>query len=242
MHCMRILTLVSILLLVACQGNVTNNTPSLPSLPETTMTTQTIPIPSPLPTFPATPHPSLEATSALPSLLPLKPVIDRDFPDPDVLRVGETYFAYATNSSRINLQVARSSNLMNWELLPDAMPALPSWAVKRFGYVWAPEVTISPDGDLFILYFTARYALRQGGTQCIGVATSLQPEGPFQPVEHPLICQIEQGGSIDAASFEDGGERYLLWKNDGNSVGGQSWIYIQQLSGMGYPSPVNLPH
>jgi beta-xylosidase len=49
-----------------------------------------------------------------------------------------------------------------------------------------------------------------------------------------MICQTEQGGSIDASSFvDDDGTRYLLWKNDGNCCGGETWIYIQPISADG---------
>ena len=158
------------------------------------------------------------------------PVMDADFPDPDVLQVDGVYYAYATNTDGRNIQVARSSDLANWELVGDALPDLPDWAVQDFGYAWAPEVTASTDGDTYLMYFTARNA--SADSQCIGLATAEQPEGPFDAEDDaPLICQIGQGGSIDAAFFTDNdGARYLLWKNDGNSDGGQSFIQIQRLS------------
>ena len=155
------------------------------------------------------------------------PVIDRDFPDPDVLRVGDVYYAYATNSGGVNIQVARSTDLVNWELLPDALPRLPAWAAQDFGFAWAPEVTTF-DGEQYVMYHVARYQ----GVQCLGLAISESPEGPFEPQgDAPFVCQMEQGGSIDAASFvDDDGTPYLLWKNDGNALGGKTWLYIQQLA------------
>ncbi len=93
-------------------------------------------------------------------------------------------------------------------------------------------MTVPVSGDGYVMYYTTRFAIGLDGTQCIGVATSDTPEGPFQAVgEEPFICQLEEGGSIDAASFADvDGTPYLLWKNDGNSAGGQTFIYIQQLA------------
>lgn len=175
---------------------------------------------------------------ATPTLVPgtfTNPVFDRDFPDPDVLQAGGSYYAYATNSSSMNIQVARSDDLVTWRLIKDALPVLPQWAVKSFGWVWAPEVTTDARGENYLMYFTARYAIGSDGAQCIGVAIAGQPEGPFRSrAEKPLICQLGQGGSIDAASFvDDDGARYLLWKNDGNAGGGQSWLYIQRVSDNG---------
>jgi arabinan endo-1,5-alpha-L-arabinosidase len=162
------------------------------------------------------------------------PVFERDFPDPDVLLFDGVYYAYATNTPGFNIQVARSSDLVTWELLSDAMPKLPNWALQRFGYAWAPEVT-TLDGETLLMYFTARYATGHDGLQCIGLATSSVPEGPFAHVgDDPFVCQAELGGSIDASLFvDDDGTPYLLWKNDGNAVGRQVWLWISELSADG---------
>ena len=54
---------------------------------------------------------------------------------------------------------------------------------------------------MFVLYYTAES--RTSGDQCIGVATSQSPTGPFQPVgDRPLVCS-EEGDAIDAAFFRD---------------------------------------
>src|SRR5690606_10718716 len=55
------------------------------------------------------------------------PVIKTNFPDPFILEVGDEYFAYSTNSNSRNVPVYRSDDLINWEFLRDAMPALASW-------------------------------------------------------------------------------------------------------------------
>jgi arabinan endo-1,5-alpha-L-arabinosidase len=158
------------------------------------------------------------------------PVLDQDFPDPDVLRIGDTYYAYSTNVENTNIQVARSTALVHWQMMGDALPRLPNWAVQASGWAWAPDV--SSNGNTYLMYFVARYGVGKGGTQCIGTATSDTPEGPFQPAgDAPLICQVKEGGSIDPASFVDtDGMHYILWKNDGNSSGGQTRIYLQPTS------------
>jgi arabinan endo-1,5-alpha-L-arabinosidase len=158
------------------------------------------------------------------------PIIDRDFPDPDVLKVGDVYYAYATNSAGKNIQTAKSTDLVTWELLDDALPLQPAWAALNFGLIWAPEVTTWDDGETFTMYFTARDTA--SNKQCIGVATSDKPEGPFKPDEEKaFICQPDQGGSIDASSFKDeDGSQYLLWKNDGNCCGQDTWLYLQKVA------------
>ncbi|HJR78703.1 MAG TPA: glycoside hydrolase family 43 protein [Anaerolineales bacterium] len=162
------------------------------------------------------------------------PVLDQDFPDPDVLQVGDMYYAYATNANDINIQAARSTDLVHWDVLEDALPELPAWAVQSFGSVWAPEVFRPGEGQ-YVMYFTARFAIGFDGVQCIGVATGNDPADPFVSSNpEPFICQTDQGGSIDPSAFVDAdGRRYVLWKNDGNSRGGQTWLYIQPVSADG---------
>ena len=154
--------------------------------------------------------------------------IDQDFPDPDVLRVGDTYYAYATNSPAANLQYATSTDLETWQVAgDDAFPDLPAWADE--GRTWAPDVTELADGR-FALYFTAQDA--ESGQQCIGAATADAPTGPFVGAsDAPLICPLDEGGAIDASSFTDAdGTRYLVWKNDGNCCGLDTWLQIAELS------------
>ena len=152
---------------------------------------------------------------------PFVPVFSTDFPDPFILRNGSEFLAYATNASgdRANVQMARSTNLIDWALvndgdkLHDAMPQMPPWA--RSGLTWAPEVLKTDKG--FVLHFTARD--KKSGLQCLGAAFSIVPAGPFtSDAQAPLICQTELGGTIDSHAFRDSdGQLYLYYKNDGNN-------------------------
>ena len=76
-----------------------------------------------------------------------KPVLDEDFPDPDVMKAGDTYYAYATQRTGPfgNLQLATSKDLATWQLSStDPLPKLPSWATA--GRTWAPDVSAVPGG------------------------------------------------------------------------------------------------
>lgn len=165
------------------------------------------------------------------------PVFRIDFPDPFILRHDGRFFAYATNATelRANVQMAESTNLTAWRSLKrpdgtlhDAMPQLPAWAQP--GWTWAPE--IGRIGERFVLYFTARE--RQSDLQCVGVATASDPRGPFVGDDSgPLVCQRDEGGTIDASAFVDrDGQRYLYFKSDGNNprVLRPSRIFVQKLS------------
>jgi beta-xylosidase len=152
-----------------------------------------------------------------------------DFADPCLIRVNDSYYAYATNAGAVNVQVMVSVDLSRWQRLDDALPVLPSWAQR--GDTWAPAVI--QIGDLFVLYYTVREPLR--ARQCISVASASSPEGPFLDERRsPLIYQLDHGGSIDPCPFlDDEGELYLVWKSDDNAIGRPSSLWGQRLSADG---------
>jgi beta-xylosidase len=159
------------------------------------------------------------------------PAYAGDFPDPFVLRVGDAHWAYATGSAGRNLQVMSSSDLTNWSDPQDPLPELPPWASP--GLTWAPSVLSR--GDLFLMYYTARDTA--SNRQCISVATSPRPQGPFVDARSgPLVCQTapyespDHYGSIDPNVYQVGGTRYLLWKSDDNATGRQTHLWGQRLS------------
>jgi beta-xylosidase len=157
------------------------------------------------------------------------PVYDENFPDPGVLRVGEDYYAYGTNNSGANVPTLTSPDLVSWTPGPDAMPDVGKWAVG--GNTWAPEVIAV--GRRYVLYYTARSVAT--GKQCIGRAVAAEPTGPFaDPAPEPLVCEVAEGGSIDASPFRDrDGKLYLHWKNDGNCCGKPVRLYARPLSSDG---------
>jgi beta-xylosidase len=145
-----------------------------------------------------------------------------------VLLVDDTYYAYATNGSGKNVQLATSPDLVQWTLKGDAMPALGKWARLGGSFVWAPEVI--QVGEQFVLYYTARD--KEADKQCVGVALAAQPEGKFNDTrDAPLVCQVDEGGTIDASPFRDAdGTLFLYFKNDGNCCGMATYIYVQELA------------
>ncbi|MEU0154982.1 family 43 glycosylhydrolase [Micromonospora fulviviridis] len=160
-----------------------------------------------------------------------KELIAQGFADPDVVRIGQTWFAYATNDFR-HLPVASAPTIDGpWQVLGDAMPGGPgSWAVA--GRTWAPDVQPNPDGSLTLTY-TAQDAA--SGRQCIGVAIANSPIGGFVPYgSGPLVCPLSQGGAIDANTFvARDGTRYLTWKNDGNAINQPSTLWVSQVTNDG---------
>jgi beta-xylosidase len=157
------------------------------------------------------------------------PVGPSAFPDPFVLAVGGEYYAYATNGGGSNVRVITSSDLVNWQPLPEGLPHLPAWSQPNF--TWSPSV-LARQGR-YVLYYAVRSAL--GALEAISVATSEHPGGPFTDTSAgPLIYQQAQGGSIDPSPFVDAdGTAYLLWKEDANAIHQPSSLWIQQLAADG---------
>ncbi len=168
-----------------------------------------------------------ESTAQEPEFSLLDPVIRRNFPDPDVIEHEGVYYAYATNHNLKNVQVATSTDLINWQVPNlDVLPNLPRWVIPNL--TWAPEVSKWPDGT-FRLYFTARNAAFP--KQCLGVASASSPLGPFEVQgDSMLVCPEELGGAIDATVYFDNETPYLIWKNDGNCCGIPTSFYMSELS------------
>ena len=159
----------------------------------------------------------------------LNPVLDEDFPDPAVIQAPDGFFyAYATQTLRdghwINIQVARSPDLVHWHHLGDALPEKPSWARETQDF-WAPYVL--KDGDRYLMYYSATpdvcHEPERG--HCLAIATSTSPAGPFVDIGMPLL--LGMGFEyIDPMAFDDPatGKRLLYWGS------GFQPIKVQELS------------
>lgn len=154
------------------------------------------------------------------------PVLPYDFPDPFVVEHDGAYYGYATNGGGGNIQLVQSADLDTWEWLGNALPALPAWAGR--GRTWAPSVLRR--GDTWVLYYTALETA--SGDQCTSSATAAHPAGPFTDTSTgPFLCQRDEGGSIDPSPFLDAaGRPWLVWKGEGETVGGTASLWSQRLS------------
>jgi xylan 1,4-beta-xylosidase len=149
------------------------------------------------------------------------PVLPGDYPDPSVIRVGNEYWATATTSEWAPLfPILKSTDLVTWEHVGNAFEKRPEWSVGNY---WAPE--IAEHKGTYFMYYVGR---KKGGPLSLAVATAPHPSGPW--TDHgPMIGQ--EVGSIDAVPISDEkGDRYLIWKEDGNSRKRPTPLWIQKLS------------
>ncbi|MDQ3181033.1 MAG: family 43 glycosylhydrolase, partial [Acidobacteriota bacterium] len=148
------------------------------------------------------------------------PVIAGDYPDPSVIRVGKDFYATATSSEwSPEFPILHSRDLVNWEVVGNVFPVRPAWSVGNY---WAPEIW-QENGKIYIFYV----ARKKDGPLCIAVATADKPTGPFID-RGALECQ--EAGSIDAFPIRDeNGKLFVVWKEDGNSVGKPTPLWAQEL-------------
>ena len=144
-----------------------------------------------------------------------RPVWDGYFADPDVIRVGNTYYAYGTDApehptvrqSSREVPCLRSKDLVDWEFMGGVLVPPPNLKGLDF---WAPEVAEIKGS--FHLYYSAGEPEGQGHK--LRVAISDSPEGPFLDVEHIILP--DEPFTIDAHPFIDpaDGGLYLFFCMD----------------------------
>ena len=84
------------------------------------------------------------------------PILDADWPDPDVVRFGEVFVLVASSFNRApGLPVLTSPDLVRWTHAGNALPAVTPaehFALPRHGGgVWAPAIRVH-EGRLVIVY------------------------------------------------------------------------------------------
>ena len=123
-------------------------------------------------------------------------ILTGDFPDPTVVRDGDTYYMTHSSFDRVpGLLIWQSSDLENWQPLTHALRS-------HIGNVWAPDLI--KHGDLFYLYFPA------GGTNWVTTAASA--EGPWS---EPIDLKV---GGIDPGHVAGPDGRRYLHLNAGRAV------------------------
>ena len=158
-------------------------------------------------------------------------------PDPGVLDVGSAHSDYFVFSTGNRFPMLRSPDLVNWTPAGTALQARPSWAAPTGDWnPWAPSV-IERDGPCpgsigarcFVLFHVSLHGVLVPPTNCIGVAVSPQPEGPYRELGpltftgggldasgRPPGCGDDGGYSnIDPAPFVDGDGRAYLYLSTG---------------------------
>lgn len=130
------------------------------------------------------------------------PVVAADFPDPDVIRVGDTYYMVTTTMFIFpGVTVLKSNDLVNWEYCSNAVPRFDYHkcydldGCNRYGHgQWATSIKYN-NGKFYLLFIT----LDEGGFIC----SAPKAEGPWK------IIHLPKGFYDPGLLFDDDGRIYV---------------------------------
>ncbi|MBP5258833.1 MAG: family 43 glycosylhydrolase [Prevotella sp.] len=150
----------------------------------------------------------------------INPVLNIDFSDPDVIRVGEHYYMVASDFHFLGMQVLESDDMVNWRYISQVYRRFdePGWDANKHyaGGSWAPAIRYH-DG-LFYVYFCTP-------DEGLYMSTAKDPHGPWAPLH--LVRRVTKWE--DPCPFwDDDGQAYL-----GRSKHGAGPIIIHRMSADG---------
>jgi beta-xylosidase len=130
------------------------------------------------------------------------PLISADFPDPDVIRVGDTYYMVTTTMFIFpGVTILKSHDLVNWEYCSNAVPRFDFSkcydldGCNRYGHgQWATSIKYH-NGKFYLLFIT----LNEGGF----MLTADKAEGPWH------ITHLPKGFYDPGLFFDDDGKVYV---------------------------------
>jgi beta-xylosidase len=130
------------------------------------------------------------------------PVIVADFPDPDVILVGDTYYMVTTTMFVFpGVTILKSHDLVNWEYCSNAVSRFDFNncydldTCNRYGHgQWATSMKYH-NGKYYLLFIT----LNEGGFMC----TATKAEGPWQ------VTHLPKGFYDPGLFFDDDGRIYV---------------------------------
>ena len=128
-------------------------------------------------------------------------MLNADFSDPDVIRVGEKYYMVASDFHFMGMQLLESSDMVNWQYASQLYRRIdePGWDTNQHyaGGSWAPAIRWH--NGLFYVYFCTP-------DEGLYMTTAKDPHGPWAPLH--LVRRVEKWE--DPCPFwDDDGQAYL---------------------------------
>ena len=145
------------------------------------------------------------------------PVLNADFSDPDVIRVGAKYYMVASDFHFLGMQVLESEDMVNWRYISQIYRRFdePGWDSNRHyaGGSWAPAIRYH--NGLYYVYFCTP-------DEGLYMSTAQDPHGPWSPLH--LVKRVAKWE--DPCPFwDDDGQAYL-----GRSQHGAGPIIVHKMS------------
>lgn len=140
------------------------------------------------------------------------PILNADYSDPDVIRVGDKYYMTASSFNCVpGLPILESFDLINWKLISYALPVqtpLEIFDKPQHGKgVWAPCIRYH-NNEFYIFYPDPDYG--------IYVIKSKKVDGPWSD---PRLIKSGKGLIDPTPLWDDDGKAYLLYAFAGSRAG-----------------------
>ena len=136
------------------------------------------------------------------------PVINADFSDPDVIRVGQKYYMVASDFHFMGMQVLESEDMVNWRYISQIYSKInePGWDQNQHyaGGSWAPAIRYH-DGLFYVFFCTPDEGLF--------MSTAQDPHGPWAPLH--LVKRVKK--------WED---PCPFWEDDGEDQSSDGQAYL----------------
>ncbi len=145
------------------------------------------------------------------------PVLNGDFSDPDVVRVGDKYYLTCSEFHFMGMPILESEDMVNWRIVArvhDSLDAPGYDSMDKYGQgTWAPALRFH-DGTYYI-YVCSPY-------EGLWVTTASDPAGPWTS---PKLIKAVEGWEDPCPFWDEDGQAYL-----GHSVLGGWPIIMHKMS------------
>jgi beta-xylosidase len=150
------------------------------------------------------------------------PILFADYSDPDVIRVGDTYYMTASSFNYIpGLPILTSRDLVNWTLKNYALQSIPYENYRTPQHakgVWAPAIRYH-EGTFYIFY-----GMPDEG---VFMVKTRNPLGEWDPP----VCVLSGKGLIDPCPFwDDDGKAYVIHAYAKSRIGFKSYLGMFEMS------------
>ena len=154
------------------------------------------------------------------------PIINSDYSDPDVIRVGNKYYMTASSfNCTPGLPILESNDLVNWKLISYALPKLfPEEVYDKPQHgkgIWAPCIRFH-NGEFYIYYPDPDYGIYRIKSKTI--------DGNWSD---PILVKSGKGLIDPTPLWDDDGKAYLVYAFAGSRAGIKSMLVVCTMNSEG---------
>jgi len=154
------------------------------------------------------------------------PILNADYSDPDVIRVGKKFYMTASSFNCIpGLPILESNDLVNWKLIGYGLSKQPPFdvydKVQHGNGVWAPCIRYHKN-EFYIYYPDPDFG--------IYLIKSKKAEGPWS---EPILVKAGKGLIDPTPLWDDDGKVYLVYAFAGSRAGIKSMLVVCTMDSQG---------